>query len=92
VACREEKMIGAQDIIYIDLGAKQAVGPGDIFSISRPDILPRGTVPKGAQPTSTRMGELVVLRTGEETSSALVLKSYGEIARGDRITLEKKIP
>jgi hypothetical protein len=92
VASRDEGIPGERDIVYIDLGTNQGIGAGDVFSILRPDILPKGSVPRGAMPTFTRMGELVVLRAGEETSSALISKSNGEIERGDRITLEKKIP
>lgn len=92
VASREEKALGERDIVYIDLGTKQNIAPGDVFSISRPDIMARGSVPRGAAPSSTRMGELVVLRVEEKTSSALISRSDGQIWRGDRISLEKKIP
>lgn len=93
VVSRDEKgALGGRDIVYIDLGAKQGIKPGDIFSISRPDVMPRGLVPRGAQPPSTLMGELVVLRSTEQASTGLILESSGEIERGDRVSLEKRIP
>jgi len=92
VASREERILGERDIVYIDLGKKQGISPGDVFSISRAETMPKGSTPRGAQPTVSRMGELVVLRTEVETSSALISRSEDPIRRGDRIALEKKIP
>ena len=90
VASRDEKTsLGARDIVYIDLGLKQNIGPGDMFFISRLIVLPRES--SSCKPR-TRVGELVVLRAGEETSSAFILESNGEIVRGDQVFLDKKMP
>jgi LysM repeat protein len=90
VASRDPKeTLGARDIVYVDLGLKQNIGPGDMFFISRPIALPRGSGP--CKPR-TRVGELVVLRAGEETSSAFILESNGAVVRGDQVFLDKKMP
>ena len=90
VASRDEKVsLGARDIVYIDLGLKQSIVPGDMFFISRLNALPRRSGP--CKPRTT-VGELVVLRAGEETSSAFILESSGGIERGDQIFLDKKMP
>ncbi len=83
------RSLGARDIVYVDLGLKQNIGPGDMFFISRPIALPRGS---GRCEPWKRVGELVVLRAGEETSSAFILGSSGEVIRGDQVFLEKKMP
>ncbi len=84
-----KETLGARDIVYIDLGLKQNIGPGDMFFISRPITPPRGSGP--CEPRK-RVGELVVLRAGEETSSAFILESNGAVVRGDQVFLDKKMP
>ncbi len=91
-ASREERVLGDRDIVYIDLGEKQGVKPGDVFSILRPDMVMKRLNPQRTQSSFTPMGELVVLRPGDETSSALISECHGEIERGDQVVLGKRIP
>jgi len=89
VDCLDAKAAsGARDIVYIDVGTNQQIAPGDLFSISRVESKPRGS----ACDPSWKIGELVVLRTGQETSSAYILKSTMEVERGNLVVLEKKAP
>ena len=90
VAARDPKVaLGARDIVYIDLGSKQNIVPGDMFFISRLIVLPKDS---GRCKPRTTIGELVVLRAQEETSSAFILNSNRAVLQGDQVFLDKKMP
>jgi len=96
VASREERqMIGERDIVYLDVGTKQGIGPGDVFTILGSETNGRrgsDRTQEGRSLRERKKGQLLVLRASEETCSALILRSEGEIMRGDRVVLEKKVP
>ena len=85
-----QEAISAGDIAYIDLGTNQGVQPGNILYVVRKVKVEINYF--SAQdydlPVDV-LGALVVIETGENTSTALVVKSIDSIYRGDRLEMKK---
>ncbi len=82
--------IGEGDIAYLDLGKKQGLAVGNFLYVVR-DVVPDT---KYAEPGIEKLpeevlGALVVVASGENTSTALVVKSIETLYRGDRVELKK---
>lgn len=84
-------IIAAGDIVYIDLGRAQGAEPGNMLYIVRDVALDQklveGRVDKLPQEL---LGALVILETGNRTSTALVVKSIDAIYNGDKIITQTK--
>jgi hypothetical protein len=85
--------VGELHIVYIDLGLKAGIVPGDVFSVHRETGLaadPRawGTI----RLSPTLRGQLAVVRVTERTATARVLRSDLDLRVGDRIRLAAKMP
>lgn len=87
--------IGEQDVVYIDKGEIDNVSPGDRFQIY--DIKEVKTEGNGYSfsPLKTiesrdTLGELLVIATQPETSTAIIVKSYREILVGMHIAYTPK--
>lgn len=84
------KAIAAGDIAYLDLGRSQGVAVGNMLYVVR-DVFPDQKfleVPVDKLPAEL-IGAVVIVETGEKTSTALVIKSIDTIYRGDRVELKK---
>lgn len=84
------KAIAAGDVAYIDLGEKQGVRPGNMLYVVRKaqtEIKFYSGVDFDL-PVDV-LGALVVVETGENTSTALVVKSIDTIYKGDRVEMKK---
>jgi hypothetical protein len=83
--------IGAGEIVFLDLGRAQGVKVGNLLYIVR-DVVPEKKFydfrPAVKLPVDV-LGAAVVVETGENTSTALVIKSVDAIYRGDRVELKK---
>lgn len=82
--------IGEGDIAFIDLGKNQGVEPGYFLYILR-DVVPDqqyADISVDKLPPEV-VGALVVVQTGENTSTGLVVKSIDTIYRGDRVEMKK---
>jgi len=82
--------IGEGDIAYLDLGKKQGLAVGNFLYVVR-DVVPDT---KYAEPGIEKLpeevlGALVVVASGENTSTVLVVKSIETLYRGDRVELKK---
>ena len=80
--------LGAEMIIYLNLGEKAGVRPGQRFRIYK--VLPphsMGVSTKEPVPPET-VGEAVVLSVESNSSTAMVISSYREIAAGDFVEAE----
>jgi LysM domain-containing protein len=91
------KLIGAGHIVFIDVGQKQEVHVGDYFRITRHldssniSLFNRGAYRQYRNSfDSVRkiVGEVVILRTEANTSTALVTLSTEDVALGDGVELE----
>lgn len=84
------KAIAAGDIAYLDLGSRQGITAGNMVYAIR-DVQADSkfiNVPVGKLPPEV-VGALVVVETGPNTSTALVIKSIDTIYRNDRVELIK---
>ena len=79
-------IIAAGDIVYIDLGSSQGVEAGNMLYIVRDvTIIQRYVEGRIDKLPQELLGALVVLETGNKTSTAIVVKSIDTIYKGDRI-------
>lgn len=82
--------IAEGDIVYLDMGRNQGAEAGNLLYVVRevvPETLYGGDAGKGL-PVEV-LGAVVVVETGNNTSTALVIKSVDTIYRGDRIEIRK---
>lgn len=83
--------IGAGEIVYLDLGREQGLKTGNMLYVVR-DVVPEQKLfdftPMGKLPDQV-LGAVVVVDTGKNTATALVVKSVNAIYRGDRVELKK---
>ncbi|MCI0484741.1 MAG: LysM peptidoglycan-binding domain-containing protein [candidate division NC10 bacterium] len=85
--------LGQGDIVYVDVGQKQGIVPGDEFSIYRVSGV-------GIDPDSdrviplapTKQGELVVIRTSAQAATGLVTVSSIQLRVGEPLVLLRKMP
>jgi hypothetical protein len=89
---RRIQAIGLQHVMYLDVGKRQGINPGDVFAIYRP-INPRANLATRqvfAIP-SERLGEVVVVRVEDNASTAVIAASAREIQTGDQAVLSRQI-
>jgi len=83
--------IGAGEIVFLDLGREQGLKTGNMLYVVR-DVVPEqkflDLTPLGKLPDEV-LGAVVVVDTGKNTATALVVKSVNAIYRGDRVELKK---
>ncbi len=82
--------LGAGDIAYLDLGKKQGLEVGNVLYVVR-DMKPSSTnyfERKSRSLPRDVIGAVVIVDTGENTSTALIVKSVEAIYRGDRVDLK----
>ncbi len=85
------KVIASGDIVYIDLGTSQGAEVGNMLYVVRDVTIDQkyveGRIDRLPQEL---LGALVVIETGEKSSTALVVKSIDAIYKGDRIVSQTK--
>jgi len=84
------KALAARDIVYLDLGSSHGLKPGNLLYVVR-DVVPdqRYALNKIEKLPVDVVGAVVVLETGLNTSTAVIVKSIDTIYRGDRVELKK---
>lgn len=84
-------LIGAGDVVYLDLGRAQGLKSGNLLYVVR-EVIPEKKFydfrPAVKLPADV-LGALVVVEVGENTATALVVKNIDTIYRGDRVELKK---
>ncbi|MEK6759457.1 MAG: LysM peptidoglycan-binding domain-containing protein [Deltaproteobacteria bacterium] len=91
-ALEDMTQIAKGDIAYIDKGARQGLMKGNLLHISRrsdvvADPLDRKkkiTLPQQA------LGEMVVVETDDDVSTAIIVKSFKAINPGDKVSTTRK--
>jgi LysM repeat protein len=84
------KAIAAGDVAYIDLGKAQGVEAGNMLYIVRDVVLDQKFIVEKIEKLPVDVvGALVIVETGKNTSTALIVKSIDTIYRGDRIEMKK---
>ena len=78
--------LGAYDLLYLDLGSKDGLYPGNLVYLARERKVTAEAITKeDLQLPDVLLGSAVVLETGTHTSSAIVLKSRENIQVGDKV-------
>lgn len=84
-------IVAAGDIVYIDLGSSQGAEVGNMLYIVRDVTIDQryveGRIDKLPQEL---LGALVILETGKESATALIVKSIDTIYKGSRIVSQTK--
>ncbi len=82
--------LGAGDIAYMDLGKKQGLEVGNLLYVVR-DMKPGMSYSERKTRVLPKdvIGAVVIVDTGENTSTGLIVKSVEAIYRGDRVELKK---
>ncbi|HEY6838596.1 MAG TPA: LysM domain-containing protein [Geobacteraceae bacterium] len=83
--------IAAGDIAFLDIGRKHGAEPGNMLYVVRDVAVDQRfiDVPVGKLPEEL-IGAVVLVDVGENTSTALVVKSIDTIYHGDRVEFRKK--
>jgi hypothetical protein len=78
------------DVVYLDLGSAHGLQTGNLLYIVR-DVEPdqRYAMARIEKLPVEVLGALVVVGTGNNTSTAIIVKSVDTIYRGDRVELKK---
>jgi hypothetical protein len=84
------KLIGNNDVVYIDLGAEDGVMRGNQFTVYKPcEVIVDKVTEHPIRIPEKYLGQLVVLEPHKETSVCLVIDSKSEIAYGEHILMSK---
>ncbi len=88
---RGEQLIGMLQVVFLDVGAVQGVGPGDVFGIYRPSPPVVNAAGAVLAVPPVRLGEAVVIRVTDRTATAAVTTSALEVQIGDQVALSRQI-
>ena len=88
---RGEQLIGMLQVVFLDVGAVQGVGPGDVFGIYRPSPPVVDAAGAVLAIAPVRLGEAVVIRVTDQTATAAVTTSALEVRIGDQVALSRQI-
>jgi LysM repeat protein len=82
--------LAVNDVVFLDLGKAQGTQPGNMLYIVR-DVVPdqRYTQAKIEKLPVEVVGALVVVSTGMNSSTAVIVKSVDTVYRGDRVEMKK---
>lgn len=82
--------IAVNDVVFLDLGKAQGAQPGNMFYIVR-DVTPdqRYANTRIEKLPVEVVGALVVVSTGLNSSTAVIVKSVDTVYRGDRVEMRK---
>lgn len=83
----ERRSVGLRDIVYLDVGKRQGVVPGDRFIAYKIKEETTGTFTKKVvfQYPKITIGELKIISTRNKTATALVTKSIQELDIGEKV-------
>lgn len=88
---RGERLIGMLQVVFLDVGSVQGVGPGDVFGIYRPSLPVVDAAGAVLAIPPVRLGEAVVIRVTDQTATAAVTTSAIEVRIGDQVALSRQI-
>ena len=90
-SCSGSSIIGAGDVVHIDLGAAHGAEVGNMLYIVRDVTIDQRYVEGRIERLPQELlGALVILEADKRTSTALVVKSIDTIYKGDRLVSQTK--
>ena len=88
---RGEALIGLQQMVFVDAGVKQGIGPGDIFALMRPNVPAAMGTGELLPLPADRVGDAIVLRVADSSATLLLTASSREVRVGDVAVLSYQI-
>ena len=88
---RGEALMGLQQIAFVDVGANEGIGPGDIFALMRQNVPAVTRAGEMLPLPSDRLGDAVVLRVADRSATVLLTASAREVRVGDVAVLSYQI-
>jgi LysM repeat protein len=88
---RSERLIGMLQLVFLNVGTAQGVGPGDVLAIYRPNPPVANMAGAVLAVPPVRLGEAIVLRVNDQSATAAVMASAIEVRIGDQVVLSRKI-
>jgi hypothetical protein len=86
------QILGLQNLVWLDVGAGQGIGPGDVFAVYRSNVPTVNLATGEVVPIPPdRLGEAVVIRVTNTTATAVISASAKEIRAGDQVVLSRQI-
>jgi hypothetical protein len=86
------QLLGLQNLVWLDVGAGQGIGPGDVFAIYRPNVPTVNQETGEVVPVPPdRLGEAVVIRVTNSTATAIISATAKEVRAGDQVVLSRQI-
>jgi hypothetical protein len=85
--------LGLGDIVYVDVGQRQGIVPGDEFNVYR--LSGVGVDPDSGRAiplAPTKQGEMVVIRTSAQAATGLLTVSNIQLRVGEPLVLFRKVP
>lgn len=88
---RGEALIGLQQVVFVDAGVRQGIGPGDIFALMRPNAPAANRRGELLPLPPDRVGNAIVLRVADDSATLLLTSSSREVRAGDVAVLSHQI-
>lgn len=89
---RRLQFLALQNMVYLDVGTGQGIGPGDVFAVYRPNAPAVNPATGEVVPIPPdRLGEAVVIRVTNRTATAVISASAKDLRAGDRVVLSRQI-
>jgi hypothetical protein len=86
------QLLGLQNLAWLDVGAGQGIGPGDVFAVYRSNVPAVNLATGEVIPIPPdRLGEAVVIRVTNTTATAVISASAREVRVGDQVVLSRQI-
>ncbi len=86
------QLLGLQNLVYLDVGTGQGIGPGDVFAVYRPNAPAVNPATGEVVPIpADRLGEAVVIRVTNTTATAVISASARIIQPGDQVVLSRQV-
>ncbi len=85
ISLEDSENITEKEIVFIDRGRRDGVIPGDLLSIYETGFFAKEILKGKEKLPQFKVGELVVVSVQDETSTALVTRSFQGIQIGDRV-------
>ena len=88
---RSDMLAGVGQLIFVDVGQSQGVGPGDVFAVYRVSQPVANSAGVAFAMPPVRLGEVVAIRVTDGAMTAFITASAQEMRIGDSVVLSRQI-